>query len=314
MNRKQLEDLCDRVDAVLAQHSIPGKVVGGDAQAHTLEFRARLEERENLQQALEKALTLGPAFAQALKAPTCTVSLGTHFDPTHGFSRVVRIKIPIERGPQFLDVLQIVSDLQPLPELTAALGREPNGRGLFARLTAPEAHHVLATGDGALNLVRAMALSLAHAHPGQAAYLVVGDSLEDLSVLDGFIPSHLAPALVRELGRVVVRYVTEGYRAPATILFLDDLESLPEDALRDLLRHGHHVGVHVIAASREENGSSLTFPLLLVPHGANYVAHVRLTGERIPFLPATVAMQQAIEALPGIQIATLSALAVLDGK
>lgn len=282
--------LRDLVDTTLEAHGAPGRVVSSDVGLLKITLLVK-PERDT---APDDILALKGILAGALAAPACEISRAAQLDASDP-TKLVKVTIPNPKTSS-LDVSAIIRANQPIPPMTATLGCNLyEDSGLFARLTAKEAHHILATGPGARDLAKVITLSLAYAHPAQAACIAAGKSLADLGELVGFTASPDGPTVAREAARIALDCSNGNDKVPKTVLLFDDLSGLPTDAMTSLLEHGHQAGIHIIAANRQ--GSDLDFPLQLEDHGGIFTAHVCATGDVIPFLPAKIRDRRIIEGL-----------------
>ena len=275
--RPLLEYQADRIEAVLAQNGVPGRVTGGTVTPRWVRFQVMpaVGTQISCVEGLSKEL------ATALNAPGCRVSRR---------GAAVAIEVPRD-DPQPVRLLSLFHQVNDgcwaVPDNTAILGLAEDGAPLLIRLPSPEVGHILvagATGAGKTVLLQAIALSLAMANPPQRLSLVLiaprGDAFGPLAGLP-----HLARPVIREVGETIealqslVRLMTcrGTLREPGnrrTVVVIDELADLwatggrqVQWALVRLTQHGCGAGVHVIAATERPTAVarlSPCFPVRLV--------------------------------------------------
>ncbi len=274
--RRMLEYQADRIEAVLAQHRVPGRVTGGTVAPRWIRFQvlpamgARIATIKNLSEEL----------AAALDAPSVRVARR---------GAAVAIEVPRD-DPQPIRLLPLLRALRNVPPVTACLGLDDEGVPLLIRLPSPDVAHVLVagtTGSGKTVLLRSMALSLAlrHPHPGELALLLIdpkGRAFRELAPLP-----QLARPVVVEVGEAVealgslVRLMERrdrwGESQPPVVVFIDELTDLmmvggaeTERRLTRLLQRGREAGIHIVAATQKPTAAVIgslvkaNFPVRLV--------------------------------------------------
>ncbi|HIP99208.1 TPA: DNA translocase FtsK, partial [Candidatus Bipolaricaulota bacterium] len=174
---RMLEYQADRIEAVLAQHKVPGRVTGGTVTPRWIRFQvvpamgARISTIKNLSEEL----------AVALEAPNVRVARR---------GAAVAVEVPRD-DPRPVLLLPLLRGLRNVPPVTVVLGLDDGGVPLLLRLPAPDVAHVLVagtTGSGKTALLRTMVLSLAlrHPRPGELALVLIdpkGRAFGDLAGL-----------------------------------------------------------------------------------------------------------------------------------
>ena len=147
--RPYLEYQADRIEATLAAHRAPARVVGGTAGPRLIRFS--LAPAPNVRCAAIR--NLAEDLAIALRVSDLTVRPGLD-------GIVLEFSSPAPRGVALLTLLEQVL---PLPTATAVLGLTDVGMPLLARLSSPDIAHLLisgTTGSGKSVLLRTIAASL----------------------------------------------------------------------------------------------------------------------------------------------------------
>jgi len=255
--RKMLEYQADRIEAVLTEHRIAGRVTGGTVTPRWVRFQvlpalgARISAIKNLSEEL----------AAALDAPAVRVARQ---------GAAVQIEVPRD-DPQPVCFLPLWQGLRDVPPVTAVLGLADDGAPLLIRLPSPDVAHVLVagtTGSGKTALLRTMALSLALRHPQPDELLLIlldpkGRAFRDMAAL----PQLARPVVVSveeaiealgSLVRLMEQRDRRGQSDPPIVVFIDELADLMmvggapvEHELTRLLQRGREAGISLVAATQK---------------------------------------------------------------
>jgi len=255
--RKMLEYQADRIEAVLTQHKVPGRVAGGTVTPRWVRFQvlpaigARISAIKGLSEEL----------AAALDAPNVRVARQ---------GAAVQIEVPRD-DPRPVLLRPLLHGLRDVPPVTAVLGLAEDGIPLLIRLASPDVAHVLVagtTGSGKTALMRTMVLSLALRHPrrGELALVLIdpkGRAFADMAGLPQLtrpIVGRVEEALeaLRSLVRLMELRDQEGANRPPVVVVVDELADLmmvggvsAERQLTRLLQRGREAGIHLIAATQK---------------------------------------------------------------
>ena len=274
--RKMLEYQADRIEAVLAQHKVPGRVTGGVVTPRWVRFKVLPQ----LGARISTIKRLSEELATALDAPDVRVARQ---------GAAVQVEVP-RRDPQPVTLLPLLRGMRDVPPVTATLGLADDGAPLLIRLASPDVAHILVagtTGSGKTALLRTMALSLALTQSqGEGLSLVFidpkGRAFGDLAGLP-----QLARPVVRQVEEAVealgslVRLMERRDRfqedSPTVVVFVDELTDLmmvggatAERNLTRLLQRGREAGIHVVAATQKPTAAVIgslvkaNFPVRLV--------------------------------------------------
>jgi S-DNA-T family DNA segregation ATPase FtsK/SpoIIIE len=268
-----LEYQADRIEAVLTEHRIAGRVTGGTVTPRWIRFQvlpalgARISAIKDLSEEL----------AAALDAPAVRVARQ---------GAAVQIEVPRD-DPQPVCFLPLWQGLRDVPPVTAVLGLADDGAPLLIRLPSPDVAHVLVagtTGSGKTALLRTMALSLALRHPQPDELLLIlldpkGRAFRDMAAL----PQLARPVVVSveeaiealgSLVRLMEQRDRRGQSDPPIVVFIDELADLMmvggapvEHELTRLLQRGREAGIHLVAATQTPavvGGQIGGFPVRLV--------------------------------------------------
>ncbi len=164
-NRKRSLDLqADRIEAVLAQHKVHGRVQGGVITPRFIRFQlaTQLGTKVNKVAALaeEIALALGKREARIYRQ-----------------GEAINVEVPRAKSEP-IRLLPLCNDLPSVPAITAVLGVDQNGAPLLLRLSSPDVAHVLiagTTGSGKTALARTFLTSLAMHNRQMEVQLVLID-------------------------------------------------------------------------------------------------------------------------------------------
>ena len=273
--RKMLELQSTQIEAVLASHRILARVWGGIVTPRFVRFQLTTPMGTRIQ----RVTRLADEIAMALGSRSARV-----------YRKDGAIQVEVPREEQRVVRLATVSEgLDEVPEMTAILGLDEEGRPLLVRLSSPDVGHVLVsgtTGSGKTALVRTMLLSLAEHNGPQGVQMVLIDPHgRGFGSLRGL--PHLMVPIIREVGRaeeVLAKLVAEmerrdrlGHVVPRIVLGIDELADLMQvggrglgDALERLTQRGRKAGVHVVACTQKPTVAVLgslvkaNFPLRLV--------------------------------------------------
>ena len=278
--RPYLEYQADRVEATLAAHHAPGRIVGGTAGPRLIRFvldlapHVRFSAIRNLSEDLALALRV------------------TNLSIEHGQEGVVlQFSNPNTRAVKLIDLLD---EVLPVPIATALLGLTDTGMPLLARLASADVAHALVsgtTGSGKSVLLRTMAASLVLTQSPDTVRLVLIDPKgRTFEALRG--APHLARPPVASLSeahealrsavRAMERRDARGERpgkpgVPHVVFFIDELADLVmqggaevSEALTRLVQRGREAGIHLVAATQRPSAAIMSnvmranFPLRLV--------------------------------------------------
>ena len=267
--RQYLERQADAVDALLAAHHAPARVVSGAVGPRMVRFFLDpiRETRLAAVVALEREL------ARAMEVPAVWVRRGG----TTG----IWLEFP-NPHQQHAGLLKLLPEVFPLPPLAAVLGLTDAGTPLLARLASESTGHVVVTGPtetGKSALLQTMALSLLLNQPAQEMLLLcIGVSLEVLAAAPHILRGHALTGgyeiqeAICSLQRDLAARERQEQDTPAVVLFIDDLAGvaaagcgLPQRLARIIARGGDY-GIHVVAATRDLQAAELAdlrhvFPL-----------------------------------------------------
>ncbi|MCS6845130.1 MAG: DNA translocase FtsK [Caldilineales bacterium] len=266
--RRRLEQQADRIEAVLASHRIPARVLGGVVTPRLVRFQITTA----LGVKLNRVAQLSEESALSLGAPSARVT-------RQGGALVVEVPLA-EAQPVRLRRLVGRLPAGSVPAVAAVLGVDAEGTPLLLRLPSPDVTHVLVagtTGSGKTALVRAMVLSLAHYNRQSAVQLVLVDPKgRGLGPLAG-LPHLVRPvavgveAGVAALGWLVEemeRRDREGIRRPALVVAVDELADLlmvgrkaAEEALVRLAQRGREAGIHLVCCTQKPSAALVSSAL-----------------------------------------------------
>lgn len=293
ITREYLEFQSDRIERVLASHRVPARVEGGSVTPRAIRFQVA----PALGAKLATIRNLSEELALALNAPDVRIA-------RQGDRLALEVPRP-DAEPVYL--LGLMRGLQTIPPYTACLGIAEDGRPLLARLSSPEAPHILVagtTGSGKTELIRSIVLSLALTHrQSQLQIALIDPKSRGLTPLAG-LRHLLAPLAVDEESALALlqRLVLEMERrdlahisSPRILIVVDEMLDLLdtkagakplEAALTRLTQRGREAGLHVIAGAQKPSTAVLG-PLLK----ANFP--VRLVGRVTSVEDARVATGQS---------------------
>jgi S-DNA-T family DNA segregation ATPase FtsK/SpoIIIE len=262
MNRFSLERQADLIEAVLAAHHVPGRVLGGTVTPRVIRF----DLVTTLGVRLQKILALKDELALSLGVPAVRL---------YREGNALHLEVPRPQ-PAVIPLLALCRSLPKPPPLTAVLGLDTEGIPLLLRLSSPDVAHVLvagATGSGKTVLLRSLVLSLALFNPQRKLQLVLIDPKDR-----GFrtlvrLPHLLRPvvtdsaaavALLDNLVAEMERRDREGRHEPALVVVIDELADLRqtggkavEEHLSRLTQRGREAGMHVVVATQRPTAAVL---------------------------------------------------------
>jgi|YNPNPStandDraft_1061719.scaffolds.fasta_scaffold33957_2 S-DNA-T family DNA segregation ATPase FtsK/SpoIIIE len=297
--RKMLEYQADRIEAVLQQHRVPGRVTGGVVTPRFIRF----EVAPALDTRISAIRGLSEELAAALDAPACRVARQ---------GATVVVEVPREK-PGVVGFLPLLRGLRAVPPVTAVLGLADDGAPLLIRLPSPDVAHILVagtTGSGKTALLRTMALSLALRHPCESVagfrvsgfrsqpetcnlkpetrpliLLLIDPKGRAFSDLAG-LPQLARPVIVDvaealealgSLVRLMERRDLAGVSDPPVVVFIDELADLmmvggaaAQQRLTRLVQRGREAGIHLVAATQKPTAAVLgplvraNFPVRIV--------------------------------------------------
>jgi S-DNA-T family DNA segregation ATPase FtsK/SpoIIIE len=274
--RKMLEFQADRIEAVLTEHKVPGRVTGGTVTPRWVRFQVL----PSIGARISRIKGLVEELAAALDAPSCRVARQ---------GAAVMVEVPRD-NPQPVRLTSLLQSLDDVPPVTAVLGLAEDGVPLLIRLPSPDVAHILVagtTGSGKTALLRTMALSLAlrHPHRGDLSMVLVDPKGRAFADLEG-IPQLTRPVVVEveeavealgSLVRLMNQRDRAGVSRPAVVVFIDELTDLmmvggaeAERRLTRLVQRGREAGIHVVAATQKPTAAVIgslvksNFPVRLV--------------------------------------------------
>lgn len=262
MNRFTLERQADLIEAVLAAHNIPGRVLGGTVTPRLIRF----DLATALGVRLQKILALKEELALSLGVPAVRL---------YRDGNALHLEVPRPQ-PAVVSLLALCRSLPKPPPLTAVLGLDTEGIPLLLRLPGPDVAHVLVagtTGSGKTALLRSLVVSLALFNPQRKLQLVLVDPKgRGFGALAG-LPHLLRPVvtetaaalnLLANLAAEMERRDREGRSEPALVVVVDELADLRqtggkavEDLLSRLTQRGREAGLHVVVATQRPTAAVL---------------------------------------------------------
>ncbi|MCP4539591.1 MAG: DNA translocase FtsK [Chloroflexi bacterium] len=291
--RHKLEFQAERIETVLALHKVEARVTGGTVTPRWVRFQVL----PALGAKISRIKGLSEEFAVALDASNCRVS-----------RRGAAVAVEVPRGdPQPVRLLPLcnrLTDLPPIPSITAILGLAEDGDPLLIRLPSPDVAHILVagtTGSGKTVLLQTMILSLAMTNPAPnisfapqksnskagLALILIDPKGHAFRLFDGL--PHLARPVIWEMAEVMealqslVRLMERrGHSGKASgrshvVVVIDELADLlmmggkpVQRALTRLTQRGREAGIHIVAATQKPTSAVLgplikaNFPVRLV--------------------------------------------------
>ena len=265
----------NQIEAVLAQHKVPGRVQGGVVTPRYIRFEVVTEMGAKV----SKVTGLADEIALALNQRQARIFRE---------GGALQVEIPRSQSDP-VRLLPLCEQLARTPALTAVLGLEQNGAPLLLRLSSPDVAHVLVagtTGSGKTALARSLLVSLAmHNRQSQVQLVLIdpkGRGFGALAALPhtlGSVASTTEQAIqrLRWLVAEMERRDREGISRPALIVAVDELADLlqsggaaVEAMLTRLAQRGREAGVHLVACTQKPTAALIggamkaNFPVRLV--------------------------------------------------
>jgi S-DNA-T family DNA segregation ATPase FtsK/SpoIIIE len=273
--RKMLEYQADRIEGVLVQHKVPGRVTGGTVTPRWIRFKVL----PALGARVSRIKGLSEDLAVALDASSCRVARQ---------GAAVMVEIPRD-DPRPVHLRSLLDQLRDVPPVTAVLGIADDGAPLLIRLPSPDVAHILVagtTGSGKTALLRTIVLSLAVRHPGRGELQLVlldpkGRAFGDLAGLPQLgrlvARAEEATEALGSLVRLMERRDARREDRPSVVVVIDELADLmmtggaeAERHLTRLVQRGREAGIHVVAATQKPSAAVIgslvkaNFPVRLV--------------------------------------------------
>lgn len=271
-----LERQADRVEATLAAHKAPGKVMGGTAGPRVIRFD--LQPAPNIR--LAQITRLADDLAMALQVQSVKISMGNHG---------AALEFP-NPDPQPVSLIALLDSFGPLPIGTGVLGLSADGDPLVARLSSSDVAHILiagTTGSGKSVLLRTIAASLMLGNSPAALSILAIDPKGKLFPKDFTAPHLLRGHVLRDsaealeallsLTRLMEARDRRGETLPRVAVIIDELADLVmmassgvENALVRLSQRGRETGLHLVCATQRPSAAIISglmranFPLRLV--------------------------------------------------
>lgn len=280
--RPYLEYQADRVEGVLTAHRAPGRVTGGTVGPRLIRFY--VQPAPHVRYAAISRLA--DDLALAMQVTALSVNRGKE-------GVILEFSNP---NPRPVTLLNLLSEVMPIPLSAALLGLTDDGTPLLARLSAPEVSHVLVagtTGSGKSALLRTIAASLALTHTSNLLQMLCIDPKGRAFPAFHNLPHLTRPPIVAvpealEALRSVVRVMesrdrlgetpvasreaittqrdgVQGTSVPRIVIFIDELADLVMqgeapllDVITRLVQRGRQAGVHVIAATQHPAATVLS--------------------------------------------------------
>lgn len=276
MGRRQTLNMqADRIEQVLGQHKIPGRINGGTVTPRFVQFKLATE----LGTKVSKVSALAEEIAMAL---------GSREARIYRDGGEINVEIPRE-NPDPVRLLPLCKRLTVVPPASAVLGMDEQGFPLLLRLTAPDVAHVLiagTTGSGKTALARTLLTSLAmHNHQGQLQLILIDPKGRGFGPLAG-LPHVLngvqntpeaALSCLSWLVREMERRDAEAVSTPVLVVAVDELADLlqtgskqVEESLTRIAQRGREAGIHLVACTQKPTAALIggamkaNFPVRLV--------------------------------------------------
>lgn len=275
-NRKRTLDMqADCIEAVLAQHRVPGRVEGGVVTPRYVRFQVITD----LGTKVNKVAALANEIAMAL---------GQRETRVYRQGSAINVEVP-RTSADPVRLLPLCNRLSTIPAATAILGVEENGAPLLLRLPAPDVAHVLiagTTGSGKTALARTLLTSLAmHNRQGEVQLVLIDPKGRGFGPLAG-LPHvlgaiHTTPDAAIQRLRWLVQEMERRDKAristPVLAVAVDELADLlqvggsaVEAMLTRLSQRGREAGIHLIACTQKPTAALIggamkaNFPVRLV--------------------------------------------------
>ena len=275
MRHLNLDLQADRIEAVLATHRAPVRVLGGVVTPRLIRFHLAPSPGVRVR----RLLGLSEEVALALDVPGCRIARE---------NGSLALEVP-RADPAPVRLLALCARLAHIPACAALIGIDQQGVPLLLALASPDVAHVLiagSTGSGKTVLTRCIVASLAiHNHLGEVQFILLDPKGRGFAPFAG-LPHLLCPVLsdpqdircrLAWLVQELERRDREGITAPRLILVIDELAEVIATAgsetiewLTRLTQRGREAGIHVIASTQKPTCSLLgslmkaNFPVRLV--------------------------------------------------
>jgi hypothetical protein len=264
MSRYLLEQQADQIDAVLQQHHIPARVTGGTETPAETRFRVVPGASKHVNQINALARALGETLGEQIVVQRRGAAVDV---------------VVIKPQPETVLVSTVYQQYRRyIKPMTAVLGIDSDGVGLFARMTNTDIVGNIAAPRG---LLPTIATSL--------TFVLGPDKLAiptDLPEIGTLGPARQMPyrEAVNGLARLVKRREVVGLQPPYYVVAV-----LSADVPAPILERGPRCGVHVVQSS---GGQQITAPWkygLWINHRHNgTMTAVDRGGGRHTFYPAEV--------------------------
>jgi len=275
MRQLNLDLQANRIEAVLATHRAPARVLGGVVTPRMVRFH--LQPSPGVR--VRRLVGLAEELALALDVPGCRIARD---------NGALAVEVP-RPDPAPVSLLPLCARLARIPPCAALIGLDEQGTPLLLSLPSPDVAHVLisgSTGSGKTVLLRALIASLAmHNHLGEVQLILVdpkGRAFGPLARLPHLLcpPVSDGPEIAHRLDWLVAemeRRDRERITAPHLVLAIDELAEVAAvggggaiEALTRLTQRGREAGIHVVAATQKPAAALLgplmkaNFPVRLV--------------------------------------------------
>jgi S-DNA-T family DNA segregation ATPase FtsK/SpoIIIE len=273
--RRTLEMQANQIEAVLAQHKVPGRVRGGTVTPRYVRFEIVTEVGSKI----SKVTSLADEIALALDKRQARIF-------REGSS--IQVEVP-RREADPVRLLPLCAQLCDVPGVTAVLGLDQTGAPLLLRLSSPDVAHVLVvgtTGSGKTALARTLLASLAMYNRQSQVQLVLVDPKGRGFAALGALPHALGGVVSTTEGAIerlrwlvmeMERRDQAGVSRPALVVAVDELADLlqsggaaVEAMLTRLSQRGREAGIHLIACTQKPTAALIggamkaNFPVRLV--------------------------------------------------
>ncbi|MFO7664803.1 MAG: FtsK/SpoIIIE domain-containing protein [Chloroflexota bacterium] len=265
--RHQLDVQSRHVNRIFSQHRIPATISGGEVQPGVVSF----DLQSQIAVGLDRIKGLGDELKTTLGVGAAALAQESG-----------RWRLRIARPPEpALSLPQLLSSLDELTPMTAAIGMADGGQPVLLRFAPNQVRHVLVAGDagaGKSSLLRTIGTSLAVKNRQANFQLVVmdplggqsqdGDSLLPLAYLphlltDPALNVESCVSLLGFLGDELDYRRKEKIRHPNIIILIDHLVSLlvqDRTCLQDIvniLQFGPQTGLHLVMATNRPDSRLL---------------------------------------------------------
>lgn len=273
--RGALEAQADRIEAVLAQHRVPGQINSGIVTPRMVQY--------HLKTPIGVKVSKVAALAEEL-----ALALGCREVRIYRAEGKILVEIP-RRKPAPVRLLPLCEAMEPPTPGTALLGVEGGGAPLLLRLPSPDVVHVLiagTTGSGKTALARTLLASLAYFHgPEAVCFLLIdpkGRGFGPLAalphVLGGVVDTPAAGAArLAQVVQEMERRDRAGEHSPLLMVAIDELADLLqtggrtlEELITRLAQRGRQAGIHLVACTQKPTAALIggamkaNFPVRLV--------------------------------------------------